>query len=240
NIRTVQTPCVQLWLDKSLEELGMDSAEWGLRPNSAPQTVVYADPLYSWIEMTSIMERHEAWPAERRPRALVYYTGALEDAEPQPPRSDRGFPAREQARVTEMTKAWLDHHMGFFWPKAHARGTGAFDLSVLHDPAGEAAPSGRQRLTRQLIRHNAEPSARYTLAVPGSERFRLAADESGYDNLFLAGDWTNFGVNVGYVEGTIVSGIRAAAALRRSLGLPHDREIYEDAPFQRFGPAPAR
>ena len=31
--------------------------------------------------------------------------------------------------------------------------------------------------------------------------------------LFLAGDWTNFGLNVGHLEGTCISGIRAAMAI---------------------------
>jgi uncharacterized protein with NAD-binding domain and iron-sulfur cluster len=51
------------------------------------------------------------------------------------------------------------------------------------------------------------------LSLPGTARYRLAADGSGYDNLVLAGDWTRTDWNVGCIEAAVSSGINAAAAI---------------------------
>ena len=58
--------------------------------------------------------------------------------------------------------------------------------------------------------------------APGSDAHRLRADESGYDNLFLAGDWTDNGLNAGCIEAAVLSGLRAANAV---LGRPRAHRI---------------
>ena len=60
---------------------------------------------------------------------------------------------------------------------------------------------------------NTDPSDRYVQSLPGSNRHRLRADESGLDNLVLAGDWIDCGLNAGCIEAAVVSGIQAAAAI---------------------------
>jgi hypothetical protein len=61
-------------------------------------------------------------------------------------------------------------------------------------------------------------SDRYVQALPGSDAYRLRVDESGLDNLVLAGDWTNCGLNAGCIEAAVISGVQAAAAIEgRSL-----------------------
>ncbi len=47
----------------------------------------------------------------------------------------------------------------------------------------------------------------------GSDKYRLRSDESGYDNLVLAGDWTDSGMNAGCIEAAVMSGLQAANAL---------------------------
>ena len=49
--------------------------------------------------------------------------------------------------------------------------------------------------------------------VPGSDRHRLRSDESGFDNLVLAGDWTDNGLNAGCIEAATLSGLQAANAV---------------------------
>ena len=49
--------------------------------------------------------------------------------------------------------------------------------------------------------------------APGSDAYRLRSDESGYDNLFLAGDWTDNGLNAGCIEAAVISGLQAANAV---------------------------
>ena len=74
-------------------------------------------------------------------------------------------------------------------------------------------PAGRDRIDSQYLRVNVDPSDRYVLSLPGTARYRLRADESGYDNLVLAGDWTDNGLNAGCIEAAVVSGIQAANAV---------------------------
>ncbi len=69
------------------------------------------------------------------------------------------------------------------------------------------------RLDAQYLRANVDPSDRYVLSLPGTGRLRLRADESGYDNLVLAGDWIDSGLNAGCIEAAVVSGIQAGNAL---------------------------
>jgi hypothetical protein len=65
----------------------------------------------------------------------------------------------------------------------------------------------------QLYLANVDPSDRYVQCGPGSDRYRLRSDESGYDNLFLAGDWTDNGLNAGCIEAATLSGLQAANAV---------------------------
>ena len=65
----------------------------------------------------------------------------------------------------------------------------------------------------EYYRANIDPSERYVLSVAGSTHFRLPSGESGFANLFLAGDWTRNGLNVGCVEGAAISGAQAARAI---------------------------
>ena len=94
-------------------------------------------------------------------------------------------------------------------PEPSALAAGIRD-SQLHDPSGGSGPD---RLDAQYLRANIDPSERYVLALPGTTRYRLAADGSGYDNLVLAGDWTRTDWNVGCIEAAVQSGINAAAAI---------------------------
>jgi uncharacterized protein with NAD-binding domain and iron-sulfur cluster len=81
----------------------------------------------------------------------------------------------------------------------------------------------------QFWRANIDPSDRYVQSLPGTDRLRLRADASGYANLYLAGDWTDNGLNAGCIEAAVLSGLQAANAVcgrplrDRTLGvyLPH-------------------
>ena len=73
---------------------------------------------------------------------------------------------------------------------------------------------GPGRFDSQYWSANIDPSDRYVQSLPGTDQFRLRSDESGYDNLFLAGDWTDSGLNAGCIEAAVLSGLQAANAVR--------------------------
>ena len=104
----------------------------------------------------------------------------------------------EQADVGASTREFLEAHAAHYWPGATA-----------------ADGSFRWELVQGLYwRANVDPSDRYVQSLPGSARFRLRADESGVENLFLAGDWVNCGLNAGCVEAAVLAGRQAANAVR--------------------------
>ena len=76
--------------------------------------------------------------------------------------------------------------------------------------------TGPSRLDTQYWRANATPSERYVQTLPGTVQFRLWADESGLAHLYLAGDWTRNGMDIGAVEATVMSGMLAARAISGS------------------------
>ena len=57
-------------------------------------------------------------------------------------------------------------------------------------------------------------SDRYVQSLPGSGQYRLRADASGFDNLFLAGDWIDSGLNAGCIEAATLGGLQAGNAIK--------------------------
>ncbi len=54
------------------------------------------------------------------------------------------------------------------------------------------------------------------LSVSGSLEHRLEPGKSGFENLFLTGDWTRNGFNAGCIEATVMAGMLAANAISGS------------------------
>jgi hypothetical protein len=102
------------------------------------------------------------------------------------------------------------------------RRDGRFDWSLL---ASDGAQRGAARLRAQYWRANTTGSERYVLTPAKSVLDRLAADESGVDNLVLAGDWTRNGIDGGCVEAAVTSGMQAARAL-----IGHERAFSGESP----------
>jgi uncharacterized protein with NAD-binding domain and iron-sulfur cluster len=90
------------------------------------------------------------------------------------------------------------------WPGARGR-DGKFDRGIL-------VGGGRGR-SGQYCEASTIGSDRYVLTPAGTVADRLAADESGVENLLLAGDWTRNGIDAGCVESAVTSGMQAARAL---------------------------
>lgn len=198
-MRSVQVMSAQLWFDRSSAALGLDPARWGLAAERAlPNVVTYADPVFSWLAQDHFVEG-EAWPAHARPRFVAAFTNSIDDDPTQTPGA--------QARA--VMRAWLPRHFAWFVPQTR-RGDGSFAFDTL-----VASPTADgDALDQQWFFASDNPSDRYVLAAPGADSARIAPEDSGFANAVLVGDWTDFGANFGFMEGTIQSAERAVRALR--------------------------
>lgn len=222
-VKTTPTMAMQLWLKPTLEELGMDLRAWNII-NGKPNLVVYANPMYSWVDQSLVLP-YEDW-GDQTPGLLIYYTGTMVVPNEIPPFTDHHYPTEQVNRVIYLSEQWLKDNMGWFFPKATTPEYPAgMRLDIIIDPEGKAN-SDDALLRSQHFRANVNPTDRYTLSLPGTNLYRLKPGESGFNNLFLAGDWTDFGVNVGYYEGAIISGLKAAQALRKKLTLTADNPVF--------------
>jgi uncharacterized protein with NAD-binding domain and iron-sulfur cluster len=204
-VRTSQTQAAQLWFDRDLEGLGWPAPS-GEHP---PILIPFDQPFDTCSDMTYLL-KHERWPAHAAPRHLSYLCAPLQDDEVPPGREDHDYPARQKARVREHLQLWLEHHASALWPKL--AGPQGFEWERLVDLEGR---TGAARLDAQYHCAVVHPSDRYVMSVPGSVRCRLRADESGYANLILAGDWTKTALSIGCLEAATMSGFAAARALDR-------------------------
>jgi hypothetical protein len=71
---------------------------------------------------------------------------------------------------------------------------------------------GWRRFQAQYWRANISPAERYVLAVPGSSKTRLRNGISGFENVYVCGDWTYTGL-AGSIEGAVMSGLFASRAI---------------------------
>jgi uncharacterized protein with NAD-binding domain and iron-sulfur cluster len=78
---------------------------------------------------------------------------------------------------------------------------------------------GERRFDAQYWRANVNPTDRYVLALPGTLKYRISPLDNTYDNLTIAGDWTDCGFNEGCVEAAVMSGRLAAHAIAQTPAL---------------------
>ena len=225
SLENLKSAHAQLWMLPSLEELGFDRASWGLPPvHGAPNVVVYQNPMYSWLD-SSLVLSNEDWPADQTPKFLAYFTGPYVLHKPLPPFSNHHYQSLENERLRIAFEQWLMDNAGWFWPGGttylYPQG---LNFQLLADVS--KSTDGNTRFVNQFFRANVRPTDHYTLSVPNSAKYRLKADNSGFQNMYLCGDWIDFGGNVGYIDGTIQSGQQAAQALRTNFGLGDHKEIW--------------
>ncbi|MCC2656365.1 MAG: hypothetical protein K0Q76_1473 [Panacagrimonas sp.] len=195
-VQTTRTMACQLWMKSDLDDLGWEHGPTVL--------CAFADDLNTWADMSHLLPL-ERWPRGRKPKSVAYFCGPMADDPAQAPYTDTGYPARERDKVRAHARQWIEQNLGTLWPAA---GTPCWDRMQSAKPCdGDAA------FEAQYFRANIDPSERYVLSVPGSTQYRLRSDQSGFANLFLAGDWTHNGINAGCVEAAVMSGMRAAAGL---------------------------
>jgi hypothetical protein len=203
-ITAIPTYAVQLWLNKSTEHLGWKNPIHG----SLPILCGYDRDLHSWADMSHLLEHEWLTKTEKeRPKSIHYFCGVFDDG------VIRGADGRP-AGYGDQLKAFraraqhvFEKRIGRLWPEYPL----GLDPSVLEGPG---VAKGTDPYDAQYWRVNVDPTERYTLSPRGSTRFRLPSGHNGFENLWLAGDWTRNGVlNMGCVEGSIVSGMECAEAI---------------------------
>lgn len=84
----------------------------------------------------------------------------------------------------------------------------------------ETSTSGQlPKLVGSVAYKRDQPHERYVLSTPGTRVHRIRADESGVSNMMVAGDWTRTALSVGSAEAAVVSGLLAAKAALKQVGL---------------------
>ena len=200
HVKTIPTQACQIWLRENMASLG-----WKDLPTTMSG---FAKPFDTWADMRHLIAREE-WPEP--PRAIVYSCGALREPSPTWGRRSPDYPQRCRMAVQRNVIKWLCTSIADVLPDA-VQDNGSFRWDLLIDGDGSDL-TGRERLATQFWTANVNPSDRYVLSVPGSTEYRLSPLDYTYDNLTIAGDWTECGLNVGCVESAFISGRLAAHAV---------------------------
>ncbi|WP_240504544.1 FAD-dependent oxidoreductase [Tsuneonella mangrovi] len=210
NVTTVASQAFQVWLTEDLETLG-----W---PGPTYITGAFAKPFDTWCDMAHVVPE-EGW--KDPPATSVYFCAALRDPPEPPADDDSGYPARRAAEVKASAEGFLQGPVRAIWPRAFDS-SGEFRWEILKPAEKGRKSKGPARFASQYWRANVNPSDRYVIHTPGSWRYRISPLDITYDNLTLAGDWTDSGFHSGCVEGAVMSGLLAAHALS---GLPRLEDI---------------
>jgi uncharacterized protein with NAD-binding domain and iron-sulfur cluster len=210
-VRTTATQAFQIWLRDDLETLGWQGPGGNVSG--------FVEPFDTWADM-SHLAAVEQWP--EGPRSIAYFCNVL----PFPPAadpSDVSVPRLARQLVRANAVQFLSRDLGALWPGAR-RGDGSFRWECLVSPDTWRPPvTGEARFDTQFWTANVNPSDRYVLSLPGTSKYRISPLDDGYDNLTIAGDWTDCGYNFGCVEAAVMSGRLAAHALSR---LPALEDIF--------------
>jgi len=212
-VKTVPTQACQLWLNTGMKELGWHEGPVNL--------CAFVKPFDTWADM-SHLATEESWP--RPPGAIAYFCSVLPDV-PEEERVRPAFPEEQHERVRRNSVGFLEKDLAHLWPRA-CQPSGGFRWELLmapDEPRGEGTgEAGEARFSSQYWTANVNPSDRYTLSLPGSLRARISPLDNTYDNLTVAGDWTDSGFNQGCVEAAVMSGRLASHAIS---GVPKLEEI---------------
>jgi len=197
NVRTTATQAFQLWLRDDLASLGWDAP--------SANVSAFVEPFDTWADMSHLATA-EQW--SEAPGSIAYFCNVLQwPAEADA--ADAAAPARARDRVRRNAVAFLNRDVAALWPAAQ-RPDGFFRWESL---LGPHAPADERRFDGQFWTANVDPSDRYVLSLPGTAKYRISPLDDTYDNLTVAGDWTDCGYNFGCVEAAVISGRLAAHAL---------------------------
>lgn len=256
-MRTVRTLSFQLWPKQSVEEIGWPQRvaprpgaeipaivipEFSRVPTSARGMMAgFTEPFNSWADMSQVLPL-EGWPAQSGVQSTIYFCGPMpsspkDEAEELRERHNPAYPKTQQYKAMRLAyeTLWRPHIRRLFPFIAPA-----IDLASERDNQGKnrTAGGGPQGeipawFKTHYFRANIDPSERYVLSPAGTPQLRLRPSESGFANLYLAGDWTWNYFNLGCVEAAMISGRLAAKGLVKELSA---RTYHEPSGLQVFPP----
>ncbi|WP_222615666.1 NAD(P)-binding protein [Dyella telluris] len=202
HVKAVATQAYQVWTRRDLTGLGWQCA---VADGEEPVLSGFTEPFDTWASMNQLLCR-ETWPPGDEPLGVSYFCNAFAVRD-YPDSDHHDFPERCAEQVKASAIHQLDHDIRALWTHV---GAGGFDWNWLVDPEnGE----GVARFNRQYWRANVDPSERYVQSLVNTSNYRLRADQSGFANLFLAGDWLKTGLDAGCVEAAVMGGMQASRAI---------------------------
>jgi len=178
----------------AVELRGIDPAP--SEPRRYPILTANPQPFGTWADMSFL----EDGGGERGDGThLSYLCGAWPVRRPAEGEAWTDFVAREHQAARELTEAWVAKNLE----------------RVLREGLGR--PEGPiPRIERVDVRLNLSATDGYVLSPPGSVAKRLDPAICHFGNLHVAGDWTRTGIDAGCYEAALISGLRAAGAIRGS------------------------
>jgi uncharacterized protein with NAD-binding domain and iron-sulfur cluster len=201
----VPTQSFQIWTKDDLAGLG-----WRAMRSDPPAMNAAPEPYSVWADCSHVLPK-EQWPRANAPKGVFYYCGPWKNELTSRPTSDASVPAKARADVEARAIEWLTKYAGSMFPNAASpTNPASLDFDRLYDPRNEV---GTARMGFQWIRPNVDPTECVEASLPGSSKVRLKADESGVDNLFMAGAWLRTGINATCVEAAVMSGMDCARAV---------------------------
>jgi uncharacterized protein with NAD-binding domain and iron-sulfur cluster len=189
-VKTIRTKSFQVWLKPTPEQKAWQN-EYRI------MTDVFENDFNSIADMFQTLP-FEDWPAGAEPAGVSYFSTAMKDDPAEPTAPDDGYQRAQDAIVGSEALAWLAKWQGgiFGWL---------------------GSSTSLDAYAHYYFRANVSADQRYVLSVAGSARYRMRPDQSGYENLFLAGDWTHSTLNLGCAEGATMSGLEAGRGVLRAM-----------------------
>jgi uncharacterized protein with NAD-binding domain and iron-sulfur cluster len=195
NAATTMTQAFQVWMNAPL------TSRLGYTGSDGTTVTGYIEPLDTYADMSHLIEQ-ESWSPADNVRSIGYFCGVLKDQEGDTQQSTLD-------RVRDSAINYLSEDVTALWQKATTN-QGAFDWALM---IGTQQQRGAQRFESQFWTSNFQTSERYVQTPAGNIAYRLRADESGFKNLKLAGDWIKNGLDAGCVESAVMGGLQAADAV---------------------------